>query len=123
MKHKKRVLIVEDEKPIASALNELLNNEGVKAQVASDGVQALKTLEKQSFDLILLDILMPGLGGYDVLNIIHLEHPKTKVIVISNLSREEEINRAKQLGADEYIVKSDMSLKDVVKRVKKQLNS
>lgn len=118
----KSILIVEDEKPLANALKEIFSEAGFKVEASYDGVQALDTLKKKRFDVILLDLLMPGLGGYDVLEIVKSEHHDTKIIIVSNLSREEEIQKAKEKGAADYIVKSDVSLSDVLQRVKKVLS-
>ena len=114
----KTILVVEDEKPLANALREILTEAGYQVETSFDGIFALDILKRKKFNLVLLDLLMPGLGGYDVLDILQNEHKGCKVVIISNLSREEEIKKAKAKGAADYIVKSDVSLSDIVARVK-----
>jgi DNA-binding response OmpR family regulator len=117
-----KILIVEDEKPMAKALNLKLNNSGFSAEVAGDGEQALETLEDNQFDILLLDLVMPNLDGFDVLEKLNSEdspfdRPRT-IIILSNLSQESDIEKAKNMGADDFFVKSDISINQIVDEVK-----
>lgn len=118
----KKILIVEDEKPLSKVLSNKLIFAGFETRNAFDGREALGILEKEKFDLLILDIVMPKIDGYGVLSKLKIMKIKLPVIVISNLSQEEDIRRVKELGAADYIVKSDISLTEIVERVKKLFN-
>lgn len=118
----KRILIVEDEKPVAKAFRLKLNKAGFDTKEAGDGEEALALLEREKFDLILLDLVMPKMDGFTVLSTLKEKNNPTPVIVTSNLGQEEDTRRAKEAGAKEYFVKSDMPIADIVERVKKMLN-
>jgi len=110
----KRVLIVDDERPLAKALELKLTHEGIEAKAVFDGVEAIDILKSEKFDLILLDLVMPKKDGFQVLGDIKKLKITTPVIVSSNLSQEEDIAKAKELGAVNYFVKSDTTLAEIV---------
>ncbi|MBI2033809.1 MAG: response regulator [Candidatus Liptonbacteria bacterium] len=118
----KKILIVEDEKPAAKAFGLKLGRAGFESEVAFDGVDALAILAKKNFDLILLDLVMPRMDGFEFLAELKNRNIKTPVIVTSSLSQEEDAKRAKDLGAIDYFVKSDTPIADIVEHVKKVLN-
>ena len=113
-----RVLIVDDEKPLARALELKLTHEGLDAKAVFNGADAVALLKSEQFGLVLLDLVMPQEDGFKVLQDIQDMHLKTVVIVSSNLSQEEDIARAKSLGAIDYFIKSDTTLADIVQKVK-----
>jgi DNA-binding response OmpR family regulator len=121
---KKRILIAEDEKAIAKAIRLKLESEGFEIESVYDGVEAIQKIEedkkvKKSFDFMLLDIVMPNKNGFDVLE--HLKKNKIKtppVFVLSNLSQEEDSVKAKELGAVEFIIKSNTPLKEIISKIK-----
>lgn len=115
----KKILICEDEKPIAKALVLKLNHEGFEAEAANDGEEALQILQSKQFDLILLDLIMPRIDGFGVLEKIKELKITTPVIVTSNLGQEEDLKRAKELGAVNYFIKSNTSLQEIVDGIKK----
>lgn len=115
----KKILVVEDEKPMAKALTLKLNHAGFEAKAAFNGEEALEELEKDQYDLMLLDLIMPRMDGFSVLEKLKEKGTKTKIVVTSNLGQEEDFNRAKELGASDYFVKSDTSLSEIVEFVKK----
>ena len=117
----KRILIVDDEKPLAKALELKLTHEGLSAKAVFNGVEAIKALESEKFDLILLDLVMPQEDGFKVLTDINELKLKTKVIVSSNLSQDEDIARAKSLGAVDYFIKSDTTLAKIVEKVQEYI--
>lgn len=118
---KKKILVVEDRKPMAKALSIKLERAGFVVQVAEDGEMALKFLKDEQFDLILLDLVMPKIDGFSLLAEMQTRKIKTPAIVLSNLSQEEDERRAKELGAIDYFVKSDIPINEVVERIQKTL--
>ena len=117
----KRILVAEDEKLMSKALADQLSRAGFAVEVVYDGESALDFLNKEKFDLILLDILMPKMNGLDVLKELKSKGDTTPIIILSNSSKEETIKEAKHLGANEYFVKSNVSLSEVISAVKKEL--
>jgi len=113
----KKVLVVEDEQPIAKALELKLSKSGFAVQLAFDGQEALKMLDQEKFDLVLLDLIVPKVDGFAILAQINKKNIKVPVIVTSNLGQEEAIKRAKSLGAIGYLVKSDTPIKDIVDKI------
>ena len=118
MADKKRILIVEDEKPMGHALELKLESEGFEVSTASNGVEALEVLEKETFNLVLLDLVMPKKDGFEVLTELKEKKNTTPVIVSSNLGQEEDFKKAEKLGAVDYLIKSDSTLAEVVEKVK-----
>jgi len=115
----KKILIVEDEKSLAHTLQIKLEGAGYHTTVASDGQEALDILAgKEKYDLILLDLILPKLDGFRVMEELKKMENKTPVIVLSILSQEEDRRRAAELGARDYFVKSHTSLADLVKLVR-----
>jgi DNA-binding response OmpR family regulator len=120
MAAKKRILIAEDEKPLSHALELKLSFSGFDITVVNNGDDAVSTASKEDFDLILLDIVMPGKNGFEVLEELKKIGKKIPVIMLSNLSQQEDIEKAKQLGAVDFFIKSDTPLSDIVTMVKKR---
>lgn len=118
VKHKKHLLIVEDEKPIAKALQLKLSHSGFDVDIAQNGEEALAFVkEHKTVDLILLDLIMPKMNGFDFLEALKKEGLHFPVIVSSNLSQEEDMKRVKLLGAVDYYVKSNVTIAQVVEKV------
>lgn len=114
-----KILIVEDDPFLSSLAAGRLEKEGYKIKVAVDGTQALKSIEEEIPDMVLLDVIMPGMNGFDVLRSIR-GNPKTKdlsVVIFSNLGQEHEIEEGKKLGADDFLVKAKFTLKEVVDKI------
>lgn len=122
---KKRILLVEDEEIMIDLLVKKLSKEGYEVFVARDGEEGLKKLREMDPlpDLILLDIIMPKMGGFEVMEEIQKEEKfkKIPVIVISNSGQPVELDRAKKLGAKDWLIKTDFDPNEVVEKVKKQL--
>ena len=114
----KKILIAEDEKPMANALGLKLTSAGFEITLVYDGEAAIEAVKKSPFDLIILDLVMPVKDGFYVLEELKRLKIATKVIVSSNLSQEEDIKRAKELGASDYFIKSDTTLAEIVEKVK-----
>jgi len=113
-----KVLVAEDEATMARALEIKLKKNGIDVVVAQDGLQAMSELEKGGYALVLLDIMMPQMDGWSVLGAIRDKKIAVKVIIASNLSQEEDRKKAMSMGAVDYIVKSEMSLADIIEKVK-----
>jgi DNA-binding response OmpR family regulator len=113
-----KILIAEDEKPLARALELKLTRSGFQARVVLNGAEALRALKEETFDLILLDLIMPQKNGFEVLEEMRAQNIKIPVIVVSNLGQEEDRKRVEELGAIQYLVKSNVSLAEIVKGIK-----
>jgi DNA-binding response OmpR family regulator len=102
---KQRILIVEDEAPLASGLNDLLSGEGYQSLVAADGRQALEVFRRRKPDLVLLDVMLPEKSGYEVCREIRRQDPRVPILMLT--AKGEELDRIAglELGADDYIVK------------------
>lgn len=104
---KRRILIADDEPNIVAALEFMLSRAGYEVDVARDGEDALRRLERRRPDLVLLDVMMPVLSGYDVCRRLRArpEWAGVKVVMLSARGRETETNRGLEAGADLYVVK------------------
>lgn len=113
-------MIVEDDPLLSELLAEKLHNEKFDLRSARTGEEALEIAKRDKPDMILLDLLLPGIDGFEVLRRIK-EDPDTKnavVIILSNLGQENDILRGTQLGAEKYIVKVSLTLSEVVDLVR-----
>ncbi|MFA9288633.1 MAG: response regulator transcription factor [Weeksellaceae bacterium] len=122
MADQKRILVVDDEKPLSTALQLKLTHEGFLAETADDGQEALDKAKATPYDLILLDLMMPNVDGFAVLAELQKLGHTTPVIVTTNLSQVEDKQKALSLGATEYIVKSDTPLTEIIAHIKRILN-
>jgi len=118
MADQKRVLIVEDEKPLSHALELKLTSEGFATVVATNGQEALDALKSGQFNVMLLDLMMPTIDGFQVLEQIKNSPTRPTVFVLSNLSQHEDEERALALGAKKFFIKSDTPLSVIVEEVK-----
>ena len=114
----KNILIVEDEAPLAKALKKTLEDSGFDVEIADDGERALRIVKEQHFDLILLDIIMPNKDGFAFLELLGeaAKSPTPTVMVLSNLGQELYQEKAKKLGAIEYLVKANSPMARIVER-------
>lgn len=119
----KKILIVEDEKLISNVLGLKLQREGYAVTIVDNGALALEQLAQTTFDLIILDLIMPVVNGFGVLEKINEMKITTPIIVSSNLGQPEDINKAKELGVMEYFVKADVSLATIVDYINKYFGS
>lgn len=114
------ILIVEDDQALREAYKFTLQREGYNVSTAINGKEALAKTKESEPDIILLDMLMPSMSGLQFLekyNVIN-EHPKVKVVVMSNLEKDEQVQKAINLGAYKYITKAHASPKDLCAMVK-----
>jgi DNA-binding response OmpR family regulator len=113
----KRILIVEDEKPLSHALKLKLSHEGYDVVVAGDGEEGITKAMAEPFDLILIDIIMPKMDGFSLLSELKKKNDATTIVVLSNLGQQEDIEKAKGLGAVDYMVKSNTPISKIVTAV------
>lgn len=117
----KAILIVEDEKPLAHALELKVGHEGYQTTVALTGAEGLKEALSGKHDLILLDLIMPEMDGFTLLQQLKDKHVKTKVIILSNLGQDEDRKRAADLGAVDYLVKANTPISEILSKIKSVL--
>ena len=115
----KKILIGEDELPMARVLELKLKNSGYETRAVFNGEDVIKELKKSKFDILLLDLVMPKKDGFEVLEYLQKSKNKMPIIVLSNLSQQEDKSRVLELGAKEFFVKADTPLSEIVKNVKK----
>ncbi len=120
----KTILFIEDESALQKTVGEILKQEGYEVIPALDGEVGLKLAQRKTPDLILLDLVLPKLHGFEVLKQLK-ENSETKnipVVVLTNLEGIKDIDKAIELGAQSYLVKAQYELKELVEKVKKILN-
>lgn len=118
---KENILIVEDEKPLARAVELKLKNEGYVTQLAHDGEEALVAIDGFKPSLMILDIVMPKLDGFGVLEEVRRRKLDIPILVVSSLGQPEDEKRVLALGAKEYLPKSVTPLSEIVAKIKKLL--
>jgi DNA-binding response OmpR family regulator len=121
--HAKRILFVEDDDALASVYLVRLQAEGFDVKRVADGEEALAAAISFQPHLVLLDVMMPKVSGFDVLDILRntRETANLKVIMLTALSQESDKKRAQDLGVDEYLVKSQVVIGDVIERIKRHV--
>lgn len=119
----KKILLIEDEEIMCFLLQGRLSNEGYEVMVAMDGEQGLAVMRQDKPDLVLLDIVMPKKDGFEVMT--EMRNDKSlqgiPVVIISNSGQPIELNRAKDLGAADWLIKTEFDPQEVVDKVKKQI--
>lgn len=119
-----KILIVEDDPLISKMYSEKLTREGYTTEVAKDGIEGLEKMKNNPPNLVILDVMMPKMGGVEV--VLEMKKDpnlgKIPIIILSNLSENPDIEKVKQMGIQEYLVKSDLDPEDVSNAVKKHLD-
>lgn len=123
MDTKKKILLVEDDTALAAVYKSRLELEGFEIREVNNGEDALTAAIEFKPDLVLLDAMMPKISGFDVLDILRNtpETANTRVVMLTALSQPKDKERAENLGVDDYLVKSQVVIGDVVDRVKHHL--
>lgn len=117
---KRKILIVEDEPMLSSILKARFEKEGFEVTQAKDGVEALSLLKQNRYDLVLLDIILPKMSGFEVMESIKND-PNTNptpIVIVSNLGQESDIQRGEMLGAIGYFIKARLSIEELVSKIK-----
>jgi DNA-binding response OmpR family regulator len=120
---KSKILLVEDDESLASVYIERFEAEGFDVRHVANGEEALTNAIEYKPELILLDVMMPKISGFDVLDILRNtpETANVRIIMLTALSQEKDKERAKEMGVDDYLVKSQVVIADVVDRVRYHL--
>jgi len=119
----KKILFIEDESALQKTFGDILKNKGYGVLKALDGESGLRSAQGERPDLILLDLILPKMDGFEVLKELK-ENEETKsipVIILTNLEETEDIQKALELGATTYLVKSSYTLEEVVNKIEKAL--
>ena len=116
----KKILVAEDDKFLANALRVKFTKASFEVKLVTDGVEAIEALKTFTPDVILLDLIMPKKDGFEVLKELrgNQNWKNIPVVVASNLGQKEDADKAKSLGAREYLVKTDLSIGEIVEKVK-----
>ena len=120
---KTKVLIIEDDKFLSELISTKLDKEGYAVEIALDGESGYKKAVETQPDIVLLDIMLPGIDGFEVLEKIKKE-PATKnlpVIILSNFGQEDKVERGLALGAQDYLVKANFTTGEIVDKIKATL--
>jgi len=121
--NKESILIVEDDKFLRELMSRKLNNSGFNVEVAIDGKEALKKIKEKKYEIILLDLVLPGMDGFEILGEIKKDN-ETKnipVIILSNLGQEEEVERGLKLGAEDYLIKAHFTPDEIINKIEEIL--
>ena len=115
----KKILIVEDEELVSTLLEKKLKNAGYDVSTAPDGEEGLRKIKKEKPDLILLDVIMPKMGGFEVMEEMKKDEEikDIPVIIISNSGQPVELDKAKELGAKDWLIKTDFDPQEVLEKV------
>ena len=118
-----KILLVEDDDALASVYQTRLQAEGFDVRRVPNGEDALAAAIEYKPHLVVLDVMMPKVSGFDVLDILRNtpETAKVKIVMLTALSQDSDKERARSLGADDYLVKSQVVIADVVERIKHHL--
>lgn len=116
----KKILIIEDDKFLRDLLTRKLANEGFIISEAIDGEEGIKKIREEKPDLVLLDLILPGIDGFEVLSRAK-EDPNTAsvpVIILSNLGQREEVEKGMKLGAIDYLIKAHFTPGEIIEKIK-----
>jgi DNA-binding response OmpR family regulator len=122
METSKKILVVEDEKTMSDPLSLQLRDAGFDVDVAETGASGIAALKEKTYDLVLLDILMPLMDGFTFLQLMKELRLDTPVVILSALDGRTDKEKALHLGANAYFVKSDTSISEIIVRTKEVLN-
>jgi DNA-binding response OmpR family regulator len=123
----KKILLVEDDPFLIDIYQKKLKDSGFKVEVANDGEKALEVLKEKNFDLMLLDIVLPKIDGWKILEEIRemkkekKDLEKMKIVIWSNLGEKEDIKKGLSLGATSYLIKANFTPSEVVREIEKLL--
>jgi len=123
----KSILLVEDDPFLIDIYTTKLKESGFSIEIATSGEEGLKKLREKKFDLLVLDIVLPKIDGWEILEKIKEQRAKSKnlkglkIIVLSNLGQKEEVEKGLRLGAEKYLIKAHYTPTEVVEEIKQLL--
>lgn len=120
-----KILVAEDDKSLSAAYKMGLENDGFEVKVVGDGMEMLEAYDKFAPDVVLLDLVMPKMDGYAALERLGQDGRlgRAPVIVATNLGQNEDMDRVMALGASDYVIKSDLSMKGLISKIRFHLSS
>lgn len=119
MENNKKILVVEDDFPAARVMQLKLGKLGFHVDYASDGQMAMEKLKAGAYDVMLLDLRLPKKSGFEIITEVRSD-PKLahiKIFVLSNLGQKEDLDKALKLGADNYFIKADTNIHDLIEKI------
>ncbi len=119
----KTILLTEDDALLIDIYSMKLREAGFRVEIAKDGEEVLKKIKEKIPDLLLLDIVLPGISGWEILEKIRGDQSfkKLKIVILSNLGQKNEVERGLKLGADKYLIKAHYTPSQIVKEIKEVL--
>ncbi|MBI2426550.1 MAG: response regulator [Candidatus Kerfeldbacteria bacterium] len=118
---KRKILLVEDDKFLAELCMTKMEKENFTVVLAMDGEEGLQKIDAEKPDLILLDIMLPGIDGFEVLDRVRKHSDpkiaKTPIVLLSNLGQDSSVERGLALGADDYLIKANFTTDEIVKKI------
>jgi len=123
-KKEKKIVLVEDDSLMSSILATHLIKEGFNIISVTEGAQAFERIQAEQPSIVLLDIVLPGIGGFDILAKLKQDESTKSipVLILSNLGSKEEIERGIDLGAEDYLVKANSMVEEITGKIQKILN-
>ena len=115
----RQILVVEDEEALAGGVQDALTHAGFQVELAHDGISALERIRRSTPDLVVLDLMLPGMSGLEILETLRRERIRARVMILTALADEEDLLRGFELGADDYM-KKPFSPRELVARVEAQ---
>ena len=119
----KKILIIEDDTFLQGLAANKLQGEGFEVNTASNGNEALTTLDQEVYDAIILDLMLPDMSGYEILKQIRARETNSQVpvLIFSNLSDDKDIKQGLDLGATDFLVKANFTLEELVEKVRNSI--
>ena len=116
----KKILLIEDDPFLSSLLKNRFVKEGYEVQIAQTGDLGIQAAKQGGFDLILLDLILPGKSGFEVMEEINMDPtaPKIPILIISNLGQDSDVEKGKELGAVGYLIKARTSIEVLISKAK-----
>ncbi len=119
----KNILIVEDDKFLRELITRKVTNEGFNVSEAIDGEEGIKKIKEEKPDMVLLDLILPGIDGFEVLSRMKEDSTLSSipVIILSNLGQKEDIDKGMKLGAIDYLIKAHFTPGEIIEKIKANL--
>jgi len=117
-----KILLIEDDQFLRDLMRTKLNREGFEVLFRIDGKEGLRAIQTEKPDLVLLDVILPGIDGFSVLQQIRSsgdpEVAKVPIVLLSNLGQDSDVAKGKQLGANDYLIKSNLTIDEIIKKIR-----